>query len=165
LNTEQTRQLREDMEKVKEPLAKARALLNYRNGRYRVNWALDYDNSTLLPCHDSRTSFNLLWHDALLRTQDGDFDGALTSVLSILAAARSIGNEPCMISQLVRIAGERSATDTLERILAQGEASPNSLANVQRAFENEASQPLFLFGVRGERAGHHQMMAAIESGK
>jgi hypothetical protein len=164
LNPDQTRVLRAEMDSVKEPLAKARALVNLRAGRYPVKWSLDYV-STLQPCQDSRTVMTLLLFDARLRAQDGDIEGALTSVLAILGAARSIGDEPYTISQLVRMAGSGVATNTLERILAQGQASPNSLANLQGAFEEEASQPLFLFGVRGERAGHHQMMEAIESGK
>jgi hypothetical protein len=108
---------------------------------------------------------NLLSLDARLRAQDGDIDGALTSGLCILSAGRSIGDEPTLLSQLVRMAGEGSAVDTLERILAQGQGSASSLANVQREFEDEVSQPLFLFGLRGERAGHHRMISAIESGE
>jgi hypothetical protein len=164
LNSEQTRLLRAEMEIAKEPLAKARKLQNLHSGRYPVNWALDF-MSTRLSCQDSRTAMNLLWHDARLRAQEDDIDGALTSVLSILSASRAIGDEPCLVSQLVRLAIELGAINTLERILAQGHAQANSLANMQRDFELEGAQPLFLLGVRGDRAGYHRMMEAIENGK
>jgi hypothetical protein len=164
LSPDQTRQLRLEMESVKEPLAKARALVNFRRGRFTVNWSVDYI-STVVPCQYCRTVMDLLSLDARLRAQDGDIEGALTSVLCIVSTGGSIGDEPTLLSQLVRMGGEGLATNTLERVLAQGHGSSNSLANVQHVFEDEASQPLFLFGVRGERAGHHQMISAIESGE
>src|SRR5216683_4489956 len=163
LSPDQIRQLRLEMENVKEPLGKARALLNFRNGRFTINWLLDY-TSTLLPCQDCRIVMNFLSLDARLRAQDDDIDGALISVLCILSTGRSIGDEPTLISQFVRMGGEWSYVNALERILAQGQASAISLAKVQREFEDEASQPLFLFGIRGERAGHHRMISAIETG-
>jgi hypothetical protein len=163
LSPDQIRQLRLEMESVKEPLAKARALVNYRSGRFTIKWPLDY-TSTILSCQDCRNVMNLLSHDAQLRAQDGDIDGALISVLCILSTGRSIGDEPTLISQLVRMGSEWSYVNALERILAQGQASAISLAKVHREFEDEASQPLFLFGVRGERAGHHRMISAIETG-
>lgn len=89
----------------------------------------------------------------------------MISALGILSVARSFGDEPIQLSQLIRLGQSSVATQALERSLAQGEASPTSLADLQRAFEEEASQPVFLFGVRGERAGHHQMIQAVESGK
>lgn len=164
LNTNQTSQLRAEMKTVMEPLALARQLANYGAGRYAVNWSMDYMSTRLL-CHDCRTVFELLSLDARLRAQDGDIDGALISALGILSAGRSIGDEPTLLSQLIRMAGEGSATNTLERILAQGQASLKSLAKIQLDFEEEVSQPLFLFGIRGERGGFDFMMSAIESGK
>src|SRR5207253_4899981 len=41
LNAKQTQRLRAELEKVKEPLAKARSLAYYRAGRYAVNWLSD----------------------------------------------------------------------------------------------------------------------------
>jgi hypothetical protein len=165
MNSEQIRELRAAMELVKEPLAQARSLSNFRAGRYRVNWSQDYESTPTPWGNYCRSLTNLLGYDARLRAQDGDIDGALISVLAILSVARSFGDEPIMISQIVRRAQSGVATQALERILAQGQGSAKSLMNVQHAFRDEASQPLFLFGVRGERAGLHQMMQAVESGK
>jgi hypothetical protein len=153
------------MEMVKEPLAKAHTLGNYRAGRYPIKWSLDYFSTPTPGGNDTGAVTHLLWLDARLRAQDGDVDGALSSVLCILGVAKSIGDEPLELSQIIRIGNDWSAIHMLERVLAQGQASPNSLANVQRAFEDEASQPILLFGVRGERAGYHQIMEAVKSGK
>jgi hypothetical protein len=164
LNPEQTRQLRAELEKMKEPLAKAHALAHYRGGRYPVKWSPD-PNRIPMDCQDTRDVTTLLQDDARVRAQGGDVEGALVCVSCILSVARSIGDEPHVISQLVRMANQGVATNTLERILAQGQTSAATLANLQRNFENEASQPLILFGLRGERAHHHRMMEAIESGE
>jgi hypothetical protein len=164
MSPEQTRELRAALEKVKEPLAKARALPSYRAGRYQVTWSLDFV-STRITCQDAEWVTKLLCHDARLRAQNADIEGAFISVQGILSIVRSIGDEPYAISQIIRMRQSRAATEALEGILAQGQASPNSLANVQRAFEGEASQPLFLFGIRGERAGWHRMIEAIERGE
>jgi len=65
----------------------------------------------------------------------------------------------------VRKGQARAATEVLEIALAQGQVSPNTLSRAQTAFEEEASQPLLLFGVRGELAGYHQLLEAVKSGK
>jgi len=165
MNVEQTRELRAAMEMVKEPLAKARSLTNYRAGRYPIQWSVDYLSTKVPWLNDCRAVTNLLWLDARLRAQDGDTEGASISVLSILMVAKSFGDEPNLLSQIVRRAQSHAAALVLEIILGQGQASPNTLANAQRAFEDEASQPILLFSVRGERAGYHQMMEAVRSGK
>jgi len=163
MSPEQTRELRAALEIGKEFLAQARALGHYRIGRHHITWSLPFNSP---PSFDLPSAVsNLLWYDARVRAQDGDIEGALTSVLCILSVARSYGDEPGEISQIYRRAQSWVATQALERILAQGQAPSNCLANVQRAFEDEESQPLFLIGVRGERAEHHRIMEAIETGK
>jgi hypothetical protein len=164
LNGEIHQELKSELQKVPAALAEARSLANFPTGRYQVNWRLDY-LFTQLPCQDARPVVNLVWLDATLRAQEGDLDGAIASDLAILNAGRSMGDEPCLISQLVRLAGANVAITTLERILAQGQASEHALRNLQTNFEDEMSKPLFLYGVRGERAGHHRMIEAIEAGK
>ncbi len=51
----------------------------------------------------------------------------------------------------------------MERVLAQGEASDKSLQSAQVLFQDEASQPLLLHGVRGERAETFQRMAIAKA--
>jgi hypothetical protein len=104
MNAEQTRELRAAMEMVKEPLAKARSLANYRNGRYPIKWSPDYLSTRIPGGDDSRRVTNLLSQDARLKVQDGDVDGALTSIESILSVASSFSDEPIQLSQIVRIA-------------------------------------------------------------
>jgi len=164
LSADQIRQLRLELQAVKEPLAMARGVSRFHGGRFPVKWSLDY-MSTSLTCQDCRVVANLLSYDAKLHAQDGDFEGALASIVCIVGIAKSIGDEPTVLSQILRMAVQRAASETLERNLAQGQLPANSLANIQGNFEDEASQPLFLYGVRGERAGFDMMISAIESGQ
>lgn len=60
MNADQTSELRAAVEMVKEPLAKARSLANYRAGRFRVNWSLDYFSTTIPWGDECRAVTNLL---------------------------------------------------------------------------------------------------------
>src|SRR5262249_34302173 len=106
----------------------------------------------------------LLRYDTLLRAQDADIPGALDSCHAGLNTARIIGDEPFLISQLVRIACGTVALRELERVLAQAQPSEGSLAHLQRALEMEAAEPLLLHGLRGERGGMDGLMELIEAG-
>jgi hypothetical protein len=143
----------------------ARKLVDYPKGRYRITWADDFFG-TLIPHIDHmRGVVHLLEADALLRSQDGDADGALASCRAMLNAARSLGDEPLAITQLVHIACRAVAGTTAERVLAQGQPSERALADLQQPLEKEASELLMRFAVRGERAGHHHLMMNVAAGK
>ena len=52
----------------------------------------------------------------------------------------------------------------LERTLAQGEPSAIALATLQTSLDDEEDQPLFEFGIRGERALMDRFLSAVDSG-
>ena len=75
-----------------------------------------------------------------------------------------MGNPADGYTSLVKLVGETEfhalparrpspALRLLERLLAQGEPEPAVLAALQQLVEDDERQPLFLFAVRGERAG------------
>src|SRR5262249_12569637 len=97
----------------------------------------------LLP--DARVAARLVSYDAIAQAQKGDIDGALGACRAGLNVSRSIGDEPTLISQLVRIACRSIAVRKLERVLAQGEASAAVLAELQPLLEQDEAEPLFLF--------------------
>ena len=79
---------------------------------------------TLLPhAPQARTVGRLLSADAAMRAHDGDIDGALDSCRAIVAAGRSIGDDPFLISQIVRMAIVEVGLKATSRVLGQGEAS------------------------------------------
>jgi hypothetical protein len=165
LDADQTALLVKELNQVQPALAEARQLADRPYGRYPIDYTGDW-LATLLPqVQEAREVANLLSHDVLRRAQNGDLDGALRSARAILNAARSIGDEPFLISQLVRIAIRTIAFHKTERVLAQGEVSADLLADFQKLLEDEEAQPLLLFATRGERAGGQVLVEQLKEGK
>jgi hypothetical protein len=106
----------------------------------------------------------LLAYDVLRHAQAGDMRPALTSCRAALNAARSVGDEPLIISQLVRTACDAVACQSAERALSQGEAPADELLALQRLLQHEAAFPALLVATRGERAMIHETLDALESG-
>ncbi|HEY7154459.1 MAG TPA: hypothetical protein VH575_10915, partial [Gemmataceae bacterium] len=163
LSKEQIDALRVEMERASLAVPKARKLADMPEGRYPITYAEDF-YSTLLPhIQNAREVAHLLAYDALLQSQDDDAEAALTSCRAIVNTARSIGDEPQLICQLVRIACRQQAVGALERTLAQGQPAGASLRDVQQLLEKEEPEPLLLIGVRGERAGGARYLAHLEA--
>lgn len=153
-----------ELGKVQPALAQARRLAHFTRGRYTVSWSRDLIGTLIPHAQDTRDVANLLAHDASLRTQRGDIPGALLSCRATLGAARSLGDEPIFISQLVRNACRIVAFRQIERALAQGEAGKEVLAALQKDLEREADEPLLIWALTGERAMLDGMMQAMQEG-
>jgi hypothetical protein len=135
-----------------------------------VNMTLDAsftDNplATLLPHADAvRTMLDYVAYDSRLAVLDGKPELGLQSVRAQLVLARSIGDEPLLISQLVRMACARSATESALQTLAWSEPK-EGLADLQTEFREEADVPHLLYGLRGERGMMDRVFEGLESGK
>jgi len=165
LNERQVQNLTNMFERFESTLIVARRLPDMPRGRHPIRWT-DDGIGTLLPyTQDARTVANVLWYDAMLRSEEKDADGALDSVRGILNAGRSIGDEPTLISVLVRIAIRGVAAGELERSLAQGQPSENPMRTLQSLLEDEEKVPLLLYGMRGERAVFDRLLENIQNGK
>ncbi len=117
---------------------------------------------TLLPeTQTSRLAARFLRADAAIRSHDGDIDGALDSARAIFGVSRSIGGEPFLISQLVKIAIDGDALRAILRALGQGEASDEALARVQAVILDELRAPLMIQGLRGERGMLDELIRRI----
>ena len=145
-------------------LLQARRLVDFPDGRNPITWSRD-GFSTILPyAQRTRTIASILSYDALWRAEEGDVDGALASCRAVINSGRCIGDEPTMISMLVRLACRGVALGRIERTLAQGEPSEEALAALQHLLEKEEAEPLLLIGVRGERAMFDRFLDAVEAG-
>jgi hypothetical protein len=145
-------------------LVPSRKLADLRCGRYPVAWASDFLSTPLPHLVLARKLANLLVYDAALRAQDGDADGALVSGRAALNVARSIGDEPVLLSQIQRVGRRAVAVQSIQRTLAQGQPSEPALAAAQKLLADEAEEPLLLIALRGERAGDHMLLLNVESG-
>ncbi|HEV8058421.1 MAG TPA: hypothetical protein VGP68_01020, partial [Gemmataceae bacterium] len=137
LNDEQVRVLRVESQRNEKAYTLARALVDFPEGRFPIVYAPDWYSTNLTHSQDARAAASLLRYDALLRAHDGDMAGALQDCRAILHAGRAVGDEPFLISQLIRMAMAAIAVNTLERTLGLGQASEQDLAVVQRYLSEE----------------------------
>jgi general secretion pathway protein G len=143
----------------------ARGLRGYGLGRHTVPWKYDNPLMTSLP-HKAETIavVDLLTLDAEMRAHEGKVDEALESVLAALIVVRAIGDEPMMATQIQRPGFHALCTRALEESLRLGQANRDNLKSVQNALLAEADEPWLKYGARGERAGLHGLMTALENG-
>ena len=142
----------------------ARSLVNYPRGRHEVTLGPAIFDTLLTQTQDARAVARLLRMDAMLRAYDDDLDGALESCRAILNVGRSIGDEPFLISMLVRVAIGQEAIDTAKRILALGEPSDDAIVKLQALIDDEAAQPLLTIAINGERGSTDEVMRRLGAG-
>jgi hypothetical protein len=165
LNTQQEQILRRELGKIPKALEEARKLKDMPYGRFPLAYTDDFI-STLLPNQqEARTPADWLAHDAMLLAHDEKYDEAVESCRAILNAGRAIGDEPILISFLIRAALQNISVTTLERVLAQGTPTEPALAAMQALLEKEMAECTWVHGVRGERAGIHYLFDNIRAGK
>ncbi|APW61744.1 hypothetical protein BSF38_03272 [Paludisphaera borealis] len=130
----------------------ARTVADYEGGGHVLELTPNPIDIRLPETQEARLVARLLAADAAIQAQDGDIDGALESCRAILGVGRSIGDEPMVISKLVRIALGEIAMHSARRVLAQGEPSDAALAALQADLLHESPQTLLIEAMRGERA-------------
>ena len=163
LDSAMLRSLRESLARVQPARAEVRKLIGMTRGRFPLQWDDDI-LQTKMDSGDARIVTNLLHNEATLASQDGNADGAVAFVRGMLGAARAVGDEPSFVSAMVRLSCDAQAKEALERVLAQGEPSTPELEAVQLLLDKEASEPLFLRAVRGERAIMHKLLLSMRHG-
>ena len=120
-------------------------------------------NINLTAVQERRQVAHALSIDSALAAEGGDPAGAVRSAHAGLNLARSIGDEPFLISQLVRIACTSIAVRSAERAVALGEPT-DGVAELQAAFTREAGEGVMRHGLRGELASADQIMQNLRDG-
>jgi hypothetical protein len=141
-------------------------LLRYMTspGGYRLDVKPNVWATLLGPTTEVRGVVALLQLDALLHALEGEPDRAVLSTHAALNAGRGIGEEPFLISMLVRMATDMIVVQTIERVL--GWAHPRAgLPELQAALLAEADEPLLTIGLRGERAMNDRLLENLDTGK
>ncbi len=157
--------LEAELNPLEPALAIARGLARRPRGRLPLEYARD-PLETLLPAQVAAQRLNQwLVLDALRQAQAGRMKEALQSCRAALNAARTLGDEPLMISQRIRISGVLDACWTVERTLAQGEPDPKDLEGLQQLLELEDTHDPLTVALRGERAALHRVFELVESGE
>jgi hypothetical protein len=143
------------------------ALRNYPRG-YHVVVVTDFPFlESLKETQEAREVANLLKTDAILAAQKGDAVRGLRDAHAILNDGRSVGDEPSLISSLVRFALGCVAVETAMRVLAltESKAAEPELAALQAALVAETGEPILLNGLRGERAITSRFFDGLNSGR
>jgi hypothetical protein len=134
----------------------SRGLKDFPSGRRDYDLAPNVIDTLLPDAQHTREVARTLKWDAWVAADDGDAPRAADALAAALNASRSVGDEPFLIAQLVRLATRATMVRTLERVLAQT-ARPDHLAALrlpalQQALSEDAAEPLALYGIKGERA-------------
>lgn len=158
-------EIRELLDAVQPARSEALKLADMPEGRYPIAWSPVVFWTPLNDQSESRTVSQLLRLESAACAEDGDAAGALVAALAALNVARAIGDEPLMISQIIRLSERRIALEALERALAQGEPPEAMLARLQKALEEEEREPILKFALRGERAFFHEGMDELRTGQ
>jgi len=156
-----------EIEPATPALEEGRKLAGYRRGRYETVWNLTDPLETDLSRHLNAADqlVDVLSLDAEVRAHESDVDGALVSVRAALVAARSIGDEPMLASQLIRLIWQHRVIDALEESLHYGQGTEPRLFALQDLLLDEAAEPVLRLTARAERAGLHGLLTALEAGQ
>lgn len=104
--------------------------------RFPLKWQ-DGLGMLLHHAQNIRSVNRLLELDLEVKLAEGNVDGAVEDLLSMVATSESLTNEPILISQLVRIALLGTASKALERLLARHDLTDEQLARLQETFARQ----------------------------
>jgi hypothetical protein len=165
LPAEQLALLRRELEGQRGAVVRARALAGMPHGRHRLR----LEENPFDVRHDDqqrcRAVTALLLYDAWFLAHDGDARRALASCRAAVNAARSIGDEPFLQVQIIRIACLARAGTAIEGVLALAGGEEAELKALAGLLAEEERHPLLAVAWRGERAWLHALMAGVSSGR
>jgi hypothetical protein len=148
------------------PLAPERGdalrLKNLPDGRFAVQYAFDFLGTEPTEALSSRVVRQFLFYDAMLRAEENDAAGAVAACHALLNAARSVGDEPLILSQLERLAGQELTVLALERVLAQVTPPAAALQQLHEALVREGNEQPLAHALRGARGGVPRVYRAFE---
>ena len=130
---------------------KADEALRLPASRYPVDFTMLM--STLLP--------HLAWlkdiaelhqYEAWLAMQSGEVAPVITNITTMLALTRTLDNEPCLISQVLRLRLVDDASATLERRANTASLSAVEITNLASAFTQTSLADTSVRGLIGDRA-------------
>ena len=157
-------QVRRELSDSAEAVTLARTLRDYPFGHREIVLRPSVIDTLLEDTQQTRHVADLLRWDLVLALEDAEAGRATDDLLAMLNASRSIGDEPFLISQLIRIATQIVATRAIEHTVAQTEMVEEQLARVQAAWAADADEPLLLHGLRGDRAAYDTLFRNLADG-
>lgn len=161
LNEKQEALLRKQQGLIAKALDEARKLKDMPTGRLPIETkSIDGALVMLYPHHHCpATCADMLYHDAILQTHDGETALALDGCHALFNTGRALGEGPDWMAHFWRKHSCDMTVDLLERILGQGDVSDDRLRAMQSLLAEEASRNhwhSFLRAMRAERHWHFE---------
>ncbi|MBX7104419.1 MAG: hypothetical protein K1X57_10080 [Gemmataceae bacterium] len=132
-------------------IAEYRKLRDRPIGRFDLKVPANPAMALLPHVQDTRDSLRVLRAAMQERIEAGDTAQAVNDVIAMFHAGRALGDEPTLISMLVRIACDAVAVAAAERLLATTTPTDDQLKALQELIAIEIDEPVAYWGVRGER--------------
>jgi hypothetical protein len=154
--------VRRELAASDEAVRLARALRDRPFGHREIELSRDVISTSLKDTQDTRQAADLLKWEVVVATADGDPRRTADGLLALLNASRSLGDEPFLVSQLIRMAARAIALRSVERAIAQRADLP--LSDMHAALLADADEPLLRYGLRGERGMCDRMLENQQTG-
>ncbi len=133
--------------------------------RHLSSWEVDYGSGGDVPFLDIRNLGSALYLSALIDLSDGRPDDAVSRAGLGLDVASSLGNEPALIAQLIRIAIGLQALDATQRVLVAAEPSRAALEELAERLKACGEPDPIRMGLLGEAWGWDLSLARAERGR
>jgi len=120
-----------------------------------VRFPVDFSQgiyTTLPDTQNSRTVTRLLQLEAHVALNDGDNIRVMHDILAMFALSDALQTEPCMISQLIRMALHAIGCDAIQTLLPACKWDDEQLAILQQSVVNARFSDSIRTGLLGERA-------------
>jgi len=164
LNSQQERLIRTKLVRYPRGIDEARKLREMPYGGFAVNGDSDFLSMATINHLNLRAVADLLKHDAYLLAHENHTDLALESCQALFNTGRSMGDDPFLLSHQLRVDIQKKGVAAAERVLAQGEAADETLANLQTLLAKEIAESTWRHGARGDRAGSHFLFECLRKG-
>ncbi len=153
------------MKSVEQALLLGRKLAAMPEARVHLDWPPGLAWPDVDIAQKARSTAYVLNCGAVWYAQQGDLDAAMECCLAMERLSESLQDEPTLIAHLIRVALQAIALGATERVLAQGQPSPQRLAELQSVWEKFDRERGLVNAFRGERAGSNRLFEQLASGK
>ncbi len=104
-------------------------------------YAKDWYDANLDASQRLRYTAQVFRVEAMLQIQENDLEGSLESSRAIMHIAQATGDEPFLVSMLIRMSMRRTALRTIERTLAQGEPARRHWLHCSKPGKKKVNSP------------------------
>lgn len=165
LDDERMKSLAVEMKRLETVRLVARRLADMPRGRHR----LEYHHHPLATRLSEQSETRelvvpLFLLQMVYLSNGGKVSEAVRSGRSCVCAGRSMGDEPILVSQLIRGGIVRAGLVGVEGALSLGEANESELVALDKLMADEEAHNGLLVGLRGERASMEKLFSRLGSG-